>query len=72
MQTLQVSVSFLDATHPGVELRLSANDADCDVVITLPMAIARVTQEVVPLPRAAADGAAAPDDEYALGGYGGI
>ena len=37
MQTLKLSVSMPDETHPDMELRLSANDSSCDVVIALPM-----------------------------------
>ena len=37
MQTLKLSVSLPDDTHPEIELRLSANDASCDVVIALPV-----------------------------------
>ncbi|MDE1893292.1 MAG: hypothetical protein KGM46_01255 [Pseudomonadota bacterium] len=71
MQTLKVSVSFPDATHPEMELRLSAKDADCDVVIALPILAVRAPQ-IVPLPRTAVDVAAECDDEYTLGGYAGI
>jgi hypothetical protein len=69
MQTLKVSVSLPDASHPGMELRLSANDGDCDVVIALPVQAPRAPQ-LVPLPRAEVD--AATDDEYTIGGYAGI
>lgn len=71
MQTLKVSVSLPDATHPEMQLRLCANDADCDVVISLPMQATRATQ-VVQLPRAVVDDAVARDDDYTLGGYAGI
>jgi hypothetical protein len=37
LQTLKLSVSMPDETHPDMELRLSANDSSCDVVIALPM-----------------------------------
>jgi len=70
MQTLEVSVSFLDATHPEMELRQSANDADCDVVIALPMQAVRAPP-IVQLPGTAVDAAAGCGDEYALG-YAGI
>jgi hypothetical protein len=67
MQTLKLSVSLPDATHPQMQLRVSSNDSDCDVVIELPV-------------RGQTQGAAdkAPDvpmsaeDEYVLGGYAGI
>ncbi|TAL84137.1 MAG: hypothetical protein EPN74_12660 [Rhodanobacter sp.] len=71
MQTLKVSVSFPDATYPEMELRLSANNADGDVVSALPMQTARAPQ-IVPLPRTAVDAADGCDDEYTLGGYTGI
>ncbi len=71
MQTLKLSVSLPDETHPDMELRLSANDASCDVVIALPLrpqggSVAVVTGASV---RAATPGA---DDDYVLGGYAGI
>ena len=71
MQTLKVSVSLPDASHPGMELRLCANDGDCDVVIALPVQAARAPQRMQ-LPGAATGAASARDDEYALGGYAGI
>jgi hypothetical protein len=71
MQTLKVSVSLPDDTHPEMQLRLCANDADCDVVIVLPMQATHAAQ-VVQLPRAAVDDAVARDDDYILGGYAGI
>jgi hypothetical protein len=37
LQTLKLSVSMPDETHPDMELRLSANDSSCDVVIALPL-----------------------------------
>lgn len=65
MQTLKLSVSLPDATHPDMELRLSANDSTCDVVIALPMQAARAqTPRDTESPRA--------DDDYVLGGYAGI
>ena len=70
MQTLKVSVSFPDATHADMQLRLSANDADCDVVIALPMQAARAPQ-VVQVARDSVD-IPSPEDDYELGGYAGI
>ena len=70
MQTLKVSVSFPDATHPDVQLRLCTNDADCDVVIALPMQAARAPQVVQMAPDGM--GAPSPEDDYQLGGYAGI
>lgn len=69
MQTLKLSVSLPDATHPDMELRLSANDSTCDVVIALPMQAGRAldvvqTSRDTESPRA--------DDDYVLGGYAGI
>ncbi|OOG64056.1 hypothetical protein B0E46_09065 [Rhodanobacter sp. B04] len=67
MQTLKLSVSLPDDTHPDMELRLSANDSDCDVVIALPL---RSRSE---LPTVAADQAPRSEqDDYVLGGYAGI
>jgi hypothetical protein len=37
MQTFKLSVSLPDDTHPDMELRLSADDSDCAVVIALPL-----------------------------------
>lgn len=64
MQTLKLSVSLPDADHENVELRLSADDSACDVVIALP---SRARAE----PRR--DEAATPEQQdYVLGGYAGI
>ena len=88
MQTLKLSVSLPDETHPDMELRFSANDSSCDVVIALPLHPRSEATNVV-APRAAAqsvDNANAPgtsastdslpgtsaDDDYVLGGYAGI
>lgn len=70
MQTLKLSVSLPDDTHPDMELRLSANDSACDVVIALPMQPNR-TARATQTPR---DTEAPGDsnDEYVLGGYAGI
>ncbi len=70
MQTLKVSVSLPDATHPDIELRLSANDSDCDVVIALPLA--QRSKPVVVAETSSSAAASAADDEYVLGGYAGI
>jgi hypothetical protein len=72
MQTLKLSVSLPDETHPDMELRLSANDSDCDVVIALPL---RPRSEPATVAIAAAsphDGASSAEDDYVLGGYAGI
>ncbi|WP_199098758.1 hypothetical protein [Dyella sp. ASV21] len=66
MQTLKLSVSLPDDTHPDLELRLSANDTDCDVVIALPVnGRARVQPQTTEAPRN-------EQDDYVLGGYAGI
>jgi hypothetical protein len=65
MNTLKLSVSLPDETHPDMELRLSANDSPCDVVIALPMhAKARTMPNDSEAPQ--------QDDEYVRGGYAGI
>ena len=67
MHTLKLSVSLPDATHPQMELRVSSNDSDCDVVIALP---ARQRPEALATP--APDAPVSAEDEYVLGGYAGI
>jgi hypothetical protein len=67
MHTVKLSLSLPDATHPQMELRVSSNDSDCDVLIALPP---RTKPEV---PTALApDTPVSPEDEYVLGGYAGI
>jgi hypothetical protein len=67
MQTLKLSVSLPDENHPQMQLRVSSNDSDCDVVIELP---------VRGQPRGGASSAPgkplSAEDEYQLGGYAGI
>jgi hypothetical protein len=70
MQTLKLSVSMPDETHPDMELRLSANDSDCDVIIALPMQSNR-TAQVTAVPRDT-EAPLGDNDEYVLGGYAGI
>ncbi|WNL46677.1 hypothetical protein RKE25_03290 [Dyella sp. BiH032] len=69
MQTLKLSVSLPDATHPDMELRLSVPGADSDVVIALP-----TRGREAPAARSpdGTEPSAGADDEYALGGYAGI
>lgn len=67
MQTLKLSVSLPDATHPQMELRVSSNDSDCDVVIELPVR-GQSRGGAVPAP----DKPLSAEDEYVLGGYAGI
>lgn len=67
MQTLKLSVSLPDANHPAMELRLSANDSNCEVVIALPPG----TRVEMAKP-ASLSPLNAVNDEYELGGYAGI
>ena len=82
MQTLKLSVSLPDDTHPDMELRLSANDSSCDVVIALPLR-SRSEAVTVVMPEVGAQSNAtgtasdyllgtSADDDYVLGGYAGI
>ncbi len=78
MQTLKVSVSLPDgsqqpngwSTHPDIELHLSANDSDCDVVIALPRRPR--SGPVAAAEAGSGDAASRADDDYVLGGYAGI
>ncbi|WP_266160203.1 hypothetical protein [Dyella silvatica] len=75
MQTLKLSVSLPDDTHPDMELRLSANDSACDVVIALPMQPNRTARAAqTPATQTPRDTEAPGDsnDDYVLGGYAGI
>jgi hypothetical protein len=65
MQTLKLSVSLPDATHPQMELRVSSNDSDYGVVIALPM---RTQVEAA----TSVSSTLSAEDEYVLGGYAGI
>jgi len=70
MQTLKLFVSLPDAEHPDMELRLSANDSACDVVIALPLSRrSDGSRETEP---AAAAASSTDRDDYELGGYAGI
>jgi hypothetical protein len=69
MQTLKLSVSLPDDTHPDMELRLSADDSSCAVVIALPVtprqrAVASLPQDT--------ESPRGDQDDYVLGGYAGI
>jgi hypothetical protein len=66
MQTLKVSVSLPDDTHPDIELHLSANDSDCDVVIALPLGPR--SKPAVAAGASSHDAASTADDDYVLGG----
>lgn len=83
MQTLKLSVSLPDETHPHMELRLSADDLACDVVITVPAgvhmeppvspaAIEAPRHSLIRLPSAKEAEASAAKDAYVPGGYAGI
>ena len=67
MPTLKLSVSLPDATHPQMELRVSSNESDADVVIELP-----VRGQAKGGANAAPDTPMSAEDEYVLGGYAGI
>ncbi|MHA6205253.1 hypothetical protein ACXU4B_12580 [Dyella soli] len=67
MHTLKLSVSLPDDTHPDMELRLSADDAACDVVIALPV----TPRQPRPAPPDIVV-ARTEQDDYVLGGYAGI
>jgi hypothetical protein len=83
MQTLKLSVSLPDETHPDMELRLSADDLACDVVITVPAGVHMEpptppsesdtpADVLIRLPSAREAEATAANDAYVLGGYTGI
>ncbi|MEW9624353.1 hypothetical protein [Rhodanobacter geophilus] len=64
MQTLKLSLSWPNDTHPDMELRVSTNETLCDVVVTLPSARAGIS-------RASSDEPSSAED-HAFGGYAGI
>ncbi|MEW9572339.1 hypothetical protein ABQJ54_11310 [Rhodanobacter sp. Si-c] len=66
MQTLKLSVSLPDDAYPDMELRVSTNDTEYDVVIAMPTC--------VPAGVNATSAAATnrEENEYVLGGYAGI
>lgn len=65
MHTLRLFVSLPDP-HAGIELRLSANDAPCDVVVAVPAAASTPAQPHD------AEAPRSEQDDYVLGGYAGI
>ena len=70
MQTLKLFVSLPDAEHPNMELRLSANDSACDVVIALPSCRrSEGSREAEP---AGTPASSNDRDDYELDGYAGI
>jgi len=70
MQTLKLSVSLPDATHPDMELRLSADGGACDVIIALPTQAGRDAHSAARQHDQEAPHSA--NDDYVLGGYAGI
>jgi hypothetical protein len=72
MQTLKLSVSLPDETHPDMELRLSASDSDCDVVIALPLRPRSEPVTAIVAGTSAQSAANSAEDDYVLGGYAGI
>jgi hypothetical protein len=69
VHTIKLSVSLPDDAHQDFELRISADDGDCDVLIALPVR----PQKADAVPTSDADDAAAREqDAYVLGGYAGI
>lgn len=65
MQTVKLSLSLPDATHPNMQVHVSSDDADCNVVIELPV---RAKGNVTQVP----DTPVTNEDDYVLGGYAGI
>lgn len=72
MQTLKLSVSLPDATHPDMELRLSANDSDCDVVIALPLRPRSEPVAAIVAGTCAQSAANSAEDDCVPGGHAGI
>jgi hypothetical protein len=68
MQTLKLCLSLPDDTHPDMELRVSTNDTEYDVVIAMPQ---RPRAEVA-APTDVSTAAGKEEDDYVLGGYAGI
>lgn len=65
MQTIKLSLSLPDAIHPNMQVHVCSEEADCDVVIELPV---RARGSVARAP----DKPTTVEDEYVLGGYAGI
>ena len=70
VHTLKVSVSLPDPSHQDLELHLSVNGSDYDVVIALPLDSPPAVAGAVPV--LAVDTSTRERDEYDLGGYAGI
>lgn len=68
MQTLKLCLSLPDDTHPDMELRVSTNDTEYDVVIAMPQ---RPRAEAT-APAGIETAAGNEQDDYVLGGYAGI
>ena len=69
MQTLKLCVSLPDASHSDMEVRLSTNDSDCEIVIALPLG-KRIDRTKLSLVNVTSSSAGSY--EYELGGYAGI
>ena len=65
MQTVKLSLSLPDAAHPHMQVHVCSDEADCDVVIELPV---RAKGDVTRTPETPMTA----EDEYVLGGYAGI
>ena len=65
MQTVKLSLSFPDATHPNMHVHVCSEEADYDVVIDLPVRAKGGVTRGTDTPMTA-------EDEYVLGGYAGI
>jgi hypothetical protein len=65
MQTVKLSLSLPDATHPNMQLHVCAEETDCDVVIELPVRARGGVTRTTDTPMTA-------EDDYLLGGYAGI
>lgn len=65
MQTVKLSLCLPDDAHPNMQVHVSSEEADCNVVIELPV---RAKGSVPRTP----DTPLTAEDEYVLGGYAGI
>jgi hypothetical protein len=65
MQILKLSLTLPDAAHPNMQVQLCSDEADCSLVIDLPVRAKPVASRAPDMPPAA-------EDDYVLGGYAGI
>lgn len=75
MHTLRLSVVLPDENHPEMEVRVSADELPCDVLVSVVAACPAAdlsASRVPPQGGAANDTAPGADDDYVLGGYAGI